>query len=290
MTIEKDLKPLVDLAKESEREVFRFDNGYELLFNKVDINRVVPKEITGYVIEDIMRQVDFFNENTLPRLLEKNGLNDSSYITLKAYIDSLGWLCRNGLIPESRANKDATVRRNYSLLRPNKVLTHNQALFTLLGLNTLRLDESLHRMETLNSSRPKGQHMGLSLLEDAIWDTPQNFELRSCSYFENGKITSEKLEIFATKDNDFFSNNWKMNKHLQEVNDVSILTQNHRPTTIKKKQCIKELLEELDSNDANKALQKKQKAYWLKKQLEERFGIKDTEENLKRHYIRRYIK
>jgi hypothetical protein len=260
------------------------DNEERILFFNVDKNRVVPKEVTSHVVLEVLKQVSFYSENTLPCIKDSNP-NDSRYMTMKAYIDNLRWLCRNGLIPESRANENTTVRRNYSFLRPNKVLTHNQALFTLLGLNTLRLDQSLHGMETLNSSKPKGQHMGLSLLEDAIWDTPQNFELRSCSYFENGKITSEKLEIFATKDNIFFSDNWKMNKHLQEVNGGSILTQNYRPKTEKKKKCIEVLEEEWNYNDNNKGSMKKEKVYWVKEQLKERHGIEDTEENLTRHHV-----
>ena len=102
MTIEKDLKPLMDLAKESkaaEREIFRLTSGYELRFHKVDVNRVVDKSITGFVIYNIDRTIKSYNEKILPRLSyinEDAPKNDK----LKSYIRSLEHN-RGALIPEN---------------------------------------------------------------------------------------------------------------------------------------------------------------------------------------------
>jgi len=287
MTIEKDLKPLVDLAKKSkaaEREIFRLDNGYELLFHEVDINRVVPKEVTGDVMYSLYKWLKSYKEKIIPNLsyIEEESLK---YKELSEYIGNLESK-RVALIPENRSIRgDSPIKQNYSLLRPNKVLTHNQALFTLLGLNTIELDWSLSELQDLNSTRPMGKN---KILEHILWDTPQNFELKSCAYFDNGLITSEDLIKFATQDNSFFSNNWQKNKFFEYTKDVvSERPENTRQLTEDKKILVNEL--DIECKSKHKNWNKEARASWIAQQMKERPKIDSklelSEGNIYRNYL-----
>ena len=284
MTIENDLKPLMDLAKESkesEREIFRLTSGYELRFHEVDINRVVSKEVTGSVIWNIDRWLKSYKGKILPNLshIEKESLK---YKELSEYIRDLEYK-RGALIPENRSIEgESLTKQNYSLLKSNKVLTHNQALFTLLGLNAIELDWSLSELQDFNSTRPIGKN---KILEHVLWDTPQNFELKSCAYFDNGLITSENLIKFATQDNNFFSNNWQKNKYLKDTKDVSELSRNKKLSTINQEVLVNELQEECRLKNPN--LLKKQIAHCVKTQLKERHGITHLSEGA---ILRWYLK
>ena len=289
MTIEKDLKPLMDLAKESkesEREIFRLTSGYELRFHEVAINRVVSKEVTGSVIWNIDRWLKSYKGKILPNLshIEKESLK---YKELSEYIRDLEYK-RGALIPENRSIEgESLTKQNYSLLKSNKVLTHNQALFTLLGLNTIELDWSLSELQDLNSTRPMGEN---KILEHVLWDTPQNFELKSCAYFDNGLITSEKLIKFATQDNNFFSYNWQKNKHLKDANDVSELPKNTKsPLTKSKERLVNELDIECRSKNPNWGIGAR--ASWIGQQMKERPEIDSKLElsakNIERHYFKK---
>jgi hypothetical protein len=196
---------------------------------------------------------------------------------------------RSFLIPEniSTVGKETTVKRNYSLLKPNKVLTHNQALFLLLGLNALELDNNnfLAKLRILNGIRPVYEEEPDYILEDILWDTPQNFELKSCAYFDNGLITSEHLIEFASEDNNFFSDNWKKNKHLKDANDVSKQPRNKTEATINQEALIDELHDKCRLK--NPSYLKKEIAYWVKTQLKERHGITHlTEAAIIRWYLK----
>jgi hypothetical protein len=294
MTIEKDLKPLMDLAKESkesEREIFRLTSGYELRFHEVDINRVVSKEVTGSVIWNIDRWLKSYKENILPNLSYINEDSPKNK-ALKTYIDNLKWM-RESLIPEntSSVGMESTVRRNYSFLKPNKVLTYNQALFTLLGLNAITLDNDhyLVRLQTLNGINPVYQSEYHLILEGILWGTPQNFELKSCAYFSNGVITSEDLIKFATEDNDFFSDNWRKNKFFEYTKDVvSERPENTRQLTEDKKILVNEL--DIECKSKYKNWSKEARASWIAQQMKERPEIDSklelTEENIYRNYLK----
>jgi hypothetical protein len=290
MTIEKDLKPLMDLAKESkaaEREIFRLTSGYELRFHKVDVNRVVDKSITGFVIYNIDRTIKSYKETILPRLsyINKDAPKNKA---LKASIDNLEWV-RSSLIPENTSVvvMESTVKRNYSLLKPNKVLTYNQALFTLLGLNVITLDNDLFlvKLQTLNGIRPVYQEEPNLLIDGILWDTPQNFELKSCAYFNNGLITSEGLIKFATQDNHFFSDNWRKNKFLEDAKDVLERPRNKRQSTIDKEILIIELLQECESIKENKGWKKGSKASWVSEQLLKRHKISLEIDTIRKEYM-----
>jgi hypothetical protein len=288
MTIENDLKPLMDLAKESkesEREIFRLTSGYELRFHEVDINRVVSKEVTGSVIWNIDRWLKSYKEKILPNLshIEKESLK---YKELSEYIGDLEYK-RGALIPENKSIEgESHIKQNYSLLKSNKVLTHNQALFTLLGLNAIELDWSLSELQDFNSTRPIGKN---KILEHILWDTPQNFELKSCAYFDNGLITSENLIKFATQDNNFFSNNWRKNKFFEYTKDVvSERPENTRQLTEDKKILVNEL--DIECKSKNKNWSKEARASWIAQQMKERPEIDSklelTEENIYRNYLK----
>ena len=271
MTIEKD-------SKVSEREIFRFDNGYELRFHEVDINRVVLMEVTGSVIWIIDGWLKSYKEKILPALEKES----TKYKELNDYIQDFRYK-REALIPENSLVFGVShVRQNYSFLRPNKVLTHNQALFTLLGLNAIELDWSLFKLQNLNSTRPLGEN---KLLEHLLWETPQNFELKSCVYFNNGLITSENLIKFATEDNNFFSDNWQKNKHLKDANDISKQPRNKTEATINQEVLVNELHDECRLK--NPIFLKKQIAHCVKTQLKERHGITHLSEGA---ILRWYLK
>jgi len=288
MTIEKDLKPLMDLAKESkaaEREIFRLTSGYELRFHKVDVNRVVDKSITGFVIYDIDRWIKSYNEKILPNFSYINE-DAPKNKALKAYIRSLEHN-RGALIPENISSMavESYIKRNYSLLKPNKVLTYNQALFTILGLNIVELDYSLRELPVLNGARPEGSN---KILENAFWGTPQNFELKSCAYFDNGLITSEDLIKFATEDNDFFSDNWRKNKFFEYTKDVvSERPENTRQLTEDKKILVNEL--DIECKSKHKNWNKEARASWIAQQMKERPEIDSKLELSERNILRNYL-
>jgi hypothetical protein len=129
---------------------------------------------------------------------------------------------------------------------------------------------------------PKGDH---TILEGILWQTSRNFELRSCAYFDNGKITSENLIKFATEDNNFFSVNWKGNKHLQEAKDVSKLPKNEREATKAKRAMVEALVQECKSIEKHQRWNKGAIASWVSEKLLEQYEINLSENAISRHYM-----
>jgi len=254
---------------------------YKLRFDNVDINRVVHMKTTTMVMYSLHKWIKSYNEKILPNLsyIEESGKKNTE---LKSYVRNLEYIS-TGLIPENSSIQGVSfVKQNYSYLKPNKVLTHNQALFTLLGLNTVELDFSLAELPTLNDVRPAGNN---KILENILWETYQNFELKSCAYFDNGKITSENLIKFATEDNDFFSSNWEQNKLLKKVKSVLKGSQNKRQKTIDQEVLISELIHECSANEKHKKWKKGAIASWVSEKLLKEHQIALSEDTILRHYM-----
>ena len=110
------------------------------------------------------------------------------------------WLDKNGygenwegLIPE---NSKYSVQHNNNLLRPNKLLSLNEALFLLLGLDTSCLVLLPFRnMELVSYKR---MQRPVKTIEHILYSTPEYKELFSNNFnLSNGKIISEELIEFA---------------------------------------------------------------------------------------------
>jgi len=259
------------------------EQTYELKFNNVDSNRIVPIEVTGWVIRGLHRWVKSYNEKIIPNMGD-----DPRAEELKSYIRNLDYIA-SGLAPENKTtNGESFVRASNSFLRPNKVLTHNQALFTLLGLNVVELDYSLAELPTLNGTCPIGKNL---LLENNLWSTPQNFELKSCAYFDKVTITSENLIKFATEDNNFFSDNWKKNELFKDAKAlVPLSSAKTRPSTDYKRILVNELYEECVALSEAKNWTKESRANWIATEMRKRPEIESKFELEEINIYRNYLK
>jgi len=151
---------------------------------KIDIN------ITDKVISEIKKWIKVYNDNLIPKLDDRTDKSQQ----IKNYINN--WERTVESLVITSKNRE----RNNKFLKTGNLLTHNQALFLLLGLNALELDYSLANITTLNGAKPKG------IIETILWETPQNQALKISNFVVNGKITSENLLIFADE-NDFLAKN-----------------------------------------------------------------------------------
>jgi hypothetical protein len=174
----------------------------ELKFKTLDDRRRVNPYITFAIFRTIKNWIKVWSKTTPKR--NKNGLfnNEPARLPINKWEHWLSYL-----IPENRAlaeinftadfTKQHFVKLNYQLLKPNKSLTYNQALFLLLGLNAIELDDNIIDFPVLNGVKPSNP------IESYFWDTPQNQELKQSSFIVDGKITSENLKELAD-DNGFF--------------------------------------------------------------------------------------
>ena len=87
--------------------------------------------------------------------------------------------------------KQHFVKQNYKLLEPNKLLTYNEALFLLLGLNAIALGKEIKDFPVLDGDIPNEP------IERVFCETPQNQALKTSAFFKDGKITSENLVKLA---------------------------------------------------------------------------------------------
>ena len=178
----------------------------KVLFRTVDNSRKVDINTTGLLICEIKRWIKIYEEIMIPNFNK----NDNKY---REIIDSVSYwkVYKDYLIPENRTpfkddfTKQHFVKLNYKLLEPNKLLTYNQALFLLLGLDSTELDHSMRDFPVLDGARP------IDVFEFIFWNTEQNQILKTSSYLQNNKITSEDLikladeNNFFTKHNDFLA-------------------------------------------------------------------------------------
>ena len=227
----------------------------EVLFKVVDDNRKVPIETTGFIICEIKKWIQFY-EKILPTTAKENYQEVEKYLSL--------WKFRlNILIPENTAiselvfnadgelvfdgdfTKQHFVKLIYKLLEPNKLLTYNEALFLLLGLNAIALGKEIKDFPVLDGDIPNEP------IEKVFWETPQNQALRSSAYIKDGKITSENLLKLA-KDNGFslepkttHESTVKKNKNIEKVEKALL----KYLETIKKKTNINALAENKRHDD-----------------------------------------
>jgi hypothetical protein len=207
MTIKKDWKF-------ERRNIETKEITCEVLFRIVDDNRKVSVETTGLIICEIKKWIQGYNEKIIPNL-DKD--NKKCYQTTKDFVNK--WEYRlSGLIAENQPitghsfSEQYYVKQNYKLLEPNQLLTYNQALFLLLGLNAIELDHSLRDFPVLDGARPSGDFNTFNFI---FWDTPQNQALKTTAYINNGKITSEDLLKIATV-HGFFTKPKTTNKNKEE--------------------------------------------------------------------------
>jgi len=169
-----------------------------VLFRVVDSNRKVNINTTGILVCEIKRWIKIYKEKIIPGL-DKNQKKYKETKDNVSYWD----IYKDYLIPENRSpykedfTKQHFVKLNYKLLEPDKLLTYNQGLFLLLGLDSTELDHSMRDFPVLDGARPA------NAFEFIFWNTEQNQMLKTSNYVKNRKITSKDLIKLADK-YDFF--------------------------------------------------------------------------------------
>jgi hypothetical protein len=173
----------------------------------VEDDRLVSMEYTAYLVTKIKFWIMTYENILIPETKNLDKL-----IKLEDHLSRWKKIT-NKLIPEitrehPRISREYFVYKNYMLLEPNKALTYNQALFILLGLNAHELDYSCYDLPVLDvKPRPSANHtLAYGSIEDILWATHENQELKQSAYVQNGKITSENLKKLA-KVNGFFNDN-----------------------------------------------------------------------------------
>lgn len=184
----------------------------KVFFRIVDTKRKVNINTTGLLLCEIKRWVSIYEEKIVPNL-EKDSEEykdaKNKYLFWKIYKDYL--------IPENRSlnNHDFSeqyfVKLNNKLLRSNKLLSYNQALFLLLGLDATELDRNFKNFPTLIGTEPNNPFYRI------FWNTEQNQELKTSVYIKNGKITSEDLTKLAEEHSFFIQKDSRIAKrHLDK--------------------------------------------------------------------------
>jgi hypothetical protein len=121
-----------------------------------------------------------------------------------------------GVISDRLKYSQHLVNRNYLLLKPNKLLSYDEALFLLLGLNTEALHGTLPDKFTLFKSKPSKNS-----LEYCFYITLQNEELSKSMFLRpDGSITSNELHIVANNSNFFTSPDERINR--RGLNNVAL--------------------------------------------------------------------
>jgi len=165
-------------------------------FECVDTNRKVDIDITGEVVCKIKHWIDFFSKN--------KGEYFQKWDKIFRF-----HLIADGINPHIE-NGQHYVKLNYQFLNDKKLLTHNKALFLLLGLDAYELGRGIKErdLQPLNCEEDPTLP-----IESTLWNTAQNQALLTSSYFrDDGKITSKKLKKLAndygffTKHNDYLAN------------------------------------------------------------------------------------
>jgi len=176
----------------------------EVVFRTLNTDRKVNYNTTGLIICEIKRWIKIYTKDVPPDTEKTTYLPNSK--KAKEYIDKwIHW--ESALIPENSAineigfavdfTKQHFVRLNDKLLEPNKLLSYNQALFLLLGLNAIELGKQIRNFPLLDGDKPNEP------IEGFFWETLQNHALKSSPFVVNGKITSEDL-ITLAETNGFF--------------------------------------------------------------------------------------
>jgi hypothetical protein len=197
-----------------------------------DHKRLVHYSETASFMTHITNWMRLYRNEIIPNFEQVDLSTKKNLVKLdemKSYLSTWDYRLPK-LIPENAGQKYEDdlyyIYKNYILLEPDKALTHNQALFILLGLNAHELDFSCIDLPVLDD-RPTGE---LSIIENVLWNTTQNQELRQSAYVQNGKITSENLQKLA-ETNDFFQKDtWAF----QDLNQLDKLKAKPRKESKKK--------------------------------------------------------
>lgn len=232
---------------------------YEHVFECVDDDRKVAIETTGELICKIKKWLDFFSNNKSDYFQKWDSI-------LKFHLIADG---ANPHIDEGQY----FVKLNYGLLNSNKSLTYNQALFLLLGLNAHELGRSIKDFPTLNGDEPVAQP-----IEMEFWRTQQNQVLKESAFIDdNGKITSENLELLALSDeNNFFTvENGNLNK-----------SKKPRQSTIETQKKIDKIAKQVMLDYPN--IGKTDLSVEIEQELLSQFKIPMTSGNIVRSYLDKY--
>jgi len=127
-----------------------------------------------------------------------------------------------GVISDKLKYSQHLVDKNYLLLKPNKLLSYDEALFILLGLNTEALHEVLPDNFTLFKNKPSRNS-----IEYSFYITLQNEELGKSMFLRSdGYITSNDLNMLAGYSNFFAKQDDRIDKRnlnkvvLKKLHDV----------------------------------------------------------------------
>jgi hypothetical protein len=178
MSINKDIKISINRER---------INGF-VAFDTLDDYRLVSPEYTAAVI-----------------ILLDNYLQDNQdrHFDLNLLIPE-----NIGAISDKLKYSQYLVHQNYLLLKPDKLLSYNEALFLLLGLNTEALNQSFLDGFTLFKNTPSKDSF-----EYSFYLTLQNEELSKSMFLRSdGSITSNDLHILANNSNFFVTQDERINK------------------------------------------------------------------------------
>jgi hypothetical protein len=113
----------------------------------------------------------------------------------------------NLLIPENMGAVSDTlkysqflVKENYSLLKSNKLISYDKALFLLLGLNTGALNDILPSNFTLFKNKPSRNS-----IEYSFYITLQNKELQDSIFVHSDGMISTNNLVTLANNNNFFT-------------------------------------------------------------------------------------
>lgn len=127
-----------------------------------------------------------------------------------------------GVISDKLKYSQHLVDKNYLLLKPNKLLSYDEALFILLGLNTEALHEVLPDNFTLFKNKPSRNS-----IEYSFYITLQNEELGKSMFLRSdGSITSNDLNMLAGYSNFFTKQDDRIDKRnlnkvvLKKLHDI----------------------------------------------------------------------
>ena len=178
MSINKDIKISINRER---------INGF-VAFDTLDDYRLVSPEYTAAVI--IL--LDNYLQDNQDRHFDLNLLIPENIVAISDKLKYSQYL----------------VHQNYLLLKPDKLLSYNEALFLLLGLNTEALNQSFLDGFTLFKNTPSKDSF-----EYSFYLTLQNEELSKSMFLRSdGSITSNDLHILANNSNFFVTQDERINK------------------------------------------------------------------------------
>ena len=245
----------------------------EVVFKTLSDKRIVPLETTGLVVCLIQKWINTYNNKVIPNSNDERRSKAEAYIQKWEYrLESI--IPENAPLPMSLLTETSDqywVNKNKALLGDNKLLSYNQALFLLLGLNAIELDHSLAEFVDLSGTRPNN----IGVIETELWNSSQNQELKTSVYVKDGKIKSEDLIQFGI-DNNFFVNLGRKKGKAAKP----------RLATIEKQKIIDKLAKEITSQHSKG--NKKSLSYDIEDRLKREYEIEMSNSTIYRDYLDKY--